>query len=305
MIKPLPNGIWGATYTPFTKDGKIIHSTVKELADFHIENGMNAFYLCGATGEGMIMTPEQRMELTEVMTDYVHGRIPIIVQVGCPDTATAVKLAAHAKKCGADGISAVAPYFYGMNEKYVKDHYMAITEAAEGLPFLIYNAPDETNFGITSRFLFELIEDIEAAVGIKFTDGNMEEFRKIKDYKDGKIQAFIGFDAMLLCALIMGGNGGIGAWYNLMPRVYTDIYKCYNSGRYEEARDLQWKANHYVSIIKKYNNPQAHGAAKAVLRAMGFDMGTTLRPIQPLSALEEESLLSELKQDGFFDFIMH
>lgn len=305
MAKALPNGIWGATYTPFDENGRIIPETVKALADFHIENNMNAFYACGATGEGLVMTLDQRMELTELLINHVNGRIPVIVQVGCPDTASAVKLAAHAKSCGAAGISAVPPYFYGMNERCVTEHYQAIAEAGGDLPFLIYNAPDETNFAISSRFLFNLIETIDQAVGIKFTDGNMEEFRKIKDYQDGKIQAFIGFDAMLLCALFMGGNGGIGAWYNLMPKVYTDIYKFYNTGRYEEARDLQWKANHYVAIIKKYNNPQAHGAAKAVLEEMGFNMGTVLRPIQPLTDLQRQSLIQELRDDGFFEFIRY
>lgn len=37
---------------------------------------------------------------------------------------------------------------------------------------------------------------IEHIEGVKYTESNMEEFRKIKDYHDGEIKAYIGFDAI-------------------------------------------------------------------------------------------------------------
>lgn len=301
MDNKIPDGAWPAFITPFTKDGKIIIDTVKALIDYHIENGLDAFYIGGSTGEGMIMTPDQRMELAEAVTGYVNGRVPVIIHVGCADTATAVNLAEHAKKCGADGVSSVPPYYYRMSRSYIKEYYKAVAAAAD-LPLLVYNIPMLTGVSIGADFMFEIME-IENIIGLKFTDTNLEEFRKIKDYQGGRIKAYIGFDQMLLCALFMGGNGGIGTWYNLMPKAFSGVYDHYVAGRYEEARGLQWKIDHYIAIMKRYACPAIQAVVKPILREMGFDAGTVLPPLQPLSSLNERSLIDELRGEGFFEFV--
>lgn len=300
--KSLPDGVWGATLTPFTSDGKIYADGLKAMMDYQIENGLDAFFIGGSTGEGMIMAPEQRMELTELVMDYNKGRIPVIVHVGSADTATAVKLSEHAKKQGADGVCSVIPYYYSMTQDYVREYYKAIAQAAE-LPVLIYYSPTSSSFRLSLDFLCELMQ-VEHIEGVKYTESNMEEFRRIKDYHDGEIKAYIGFDAMLLNALTMGANGGIGAWYNVMTKACCQgIYDNYRAGNFEAAREMQWKVNHYIAIIKKYVKGTNHGVAKSVLKAMGIDAGTVMPPILPMPPLDEQSMVEELKKEGFFEFV--
>ena len=300
--KSLPDGVWGATLTPFTKDGKIYADGLKAMMEYQIENGLDAFFIGGSTGEGMIMPMEQRMELTELVMDYNKGRIPVIVHVGSADTATAVKLSEHAKKHGADGVCSVIPYYYSMTKDYVREYYKAIAQTAE-LPVLIYYSPTSSSFRLSLDFLYEMMQ-VEHIEGVKYTESNMEEFRKIKDYHDGEIKAYIGFDAMLLNALTMGANGGIGAWYNVMTKACCQgVYDNYRAGDFDAAREMQWKVNHYMAIIKKYVKGTNHAVAKSVLKAMGIDAGTVLPPILPMSPLDEQSMIEELKKEGFFEFV--
>ena len=301
MNKPIEGGVMPAFITPFDENGKIIDSGVKELIEYHLESGLDAFYVGGSTGEAMIMTPEDRMHIAEISVKYVAGRAPVIVHVGTPDTETAVKLAKHAKKIGADGISSVPPYYYKMSKEYIKEFYRAIAEAAE-LPFLIYNIPQLTGVSISSAFMIEMME-IPNIIGLKFTDTNLEEFRKIKAYENGRIKAFIGYDAMLLCALMMGGDGGIGSFYNIMPRAFSRVYDSFKEGDYEEAKETQWKIDKYIAIIKKYLSPANQPAIKVILKEMGFNSGTTRGPILPLKDDVSQAMHGELRKEGFFEFV--
>ena len=60
MNKPIIGGVLPAFITPFSENGKIIDSAARELIDYHLESGLDAFYVGGSTGEAMIMTPEQK-----------------------------------------------------------------------------------------------------------------------------------------------------------------------------------------------------------------------------------------------------
>lgn len=301
MKKTNFHGAIPAFITPFTNEGKIIDSAVKELVDYHIEGGLDAFYVGGSTGEGMIMSAEDRMHIAEVVTDYVAGRVPVIIHVGTADTETAVNLAKHAEKIGADGISSIPPYYYKMSKEYIKEHYKAIASATN-LPLLIYNIPILTGVSINSDFMIEMME-VDNIIGLKYTDTNLEEFRKIKAYDNGSITAFMGYDAMFLCALIMGGDGGIGSFYNIMPHAFASVYDNYKAGKFEQAREIMWEIDRYIAIIKKYISPANQPALKVILKAIGIDCGTTKAPILPLKDSVKEDMLEDLRKNGFFEFI--
>ncbi len=51
--KTLPDGVWGAALTPFTKAGTIYADGLKAMMDYQIENGLDAFFIGGSTGEGI------------------------------------------------------------------------------------------------------------------------------------------------------------------------------------------------------------------------------------------------------------
>lgn len=301
MALPICGGSMSAFLTPFDEKGRIIESAVKELADFHIESGLHGLYVGGSTGEGMIMTTEDRMKLAEIAVKAANKRVPVIIHVGTTDTATAIKLAQHAQSIGADGLSSVPPFYYKMSPEYIAAYYKAIADSVD-IPLLLYNIPMLTGTSISADFMIELAK-VKNIIGLKFTDTNLEEFRKIKDYDNGSIQAYIGFDQMLLCALIMGGDGGIGSWYNVMPKAFANIYNLYRAGRLEEARELTWKVDRYIAIIKKYPRPANQPVCKAILRRMGIDLGTVLGPLQPMKPLDEQSLIDELTKAGFFEFV--
>ncbi len=301
MKKMTFTGAWPAFITPFDEKGRIMDGAVKELIDYMIENGLDGLYVGGSTGEGMIMSKEDRMHLAELCVSYTAKRVPVVVHVGTADTETAVELAGHARKIGADGISSVPPYYYRMSKGYIKEFYQAIAREA-GIPFLIYNIPLLTGVSIGYDFMVEMMEEPNI-VGLKYTDTNLEVMRQIKDWRDGEINVMMGYDAMLLSALILGADGGIGSYYNIMPKAFGKLYDAYQAGDVETAKEIQWKIDRYIMIIKKYLEPANQAGIKAILNYQGISAGTTKGPILPLAEAKAQTMIEELKAAGFFAFI--
>ena len=48
---------------------KVITSAIKEIVDFQVERGIIGFYVNGSTGEGMVMSEEERMQVVEAVVN--------------------------------------------------------------------------------------------------------------------------------------------------------------------------------------------------------------------------------------------
>lgn len=57
------SGAWPALVTPFTPKDKVNVTVLRELVDYLIDKQVGGFYVCGGTGEGLFMSPEERTQL--------------------------------------------------------------------------------------------------------------------------------------------------------------------------------------------------------------------------------------------------
>ena len=60
-------GIVTAMITPFDSNGRISESGIAALCDFLIEKGVNALFPGGSTGEGVLLSVEERKQLDELV----------------------------------------------------------------------------------------------------------------------------------------------------------------------------------------------------------------------------------------------
>ena len=289
-------GVMSAFLTPFNEDNSVKVSAIKELVDFQLARGLHGLYLCGSTGEGMLMSKEERMLVAEEAIKAASGRTQVIVHVGSPDEGTAIELAKHAEKAGATGLSAVPPYYYKHHKEYVISYYRDIAQATQ-LPFLIYYIPSLVvglDFATITTLMME-----PNIVGLKWTEDNLEALYNFKELHSDKL-AFNGHDAMLLSALILGVDGGIGSFYNVMPEGFTRVYNFFKENKLNEAIHEMRQIDHFIRIMKKYQLTANQIPLKAVLRKYGVDVGVPRRPIIPASEETEKALIRDLENEGFF-----
>lgn len=270
-------GLFSALLTPFNEDGSINFDSLEKLVEFNLQNGIDGFYVGGSTGEGLLLSPEERMQVFECVKKANKGRATLIAHVGTICTLDAIKMAKKAEELEYDAISAVAPYYYGFTLDAVLGYYNDIVNSTS-LPMIIYNFPNSGGFSLTKEIANKLFEN-EKFIGIKHTSGDMFTLNQFKTL-DREIVVYNGFDETLLAGLSMGADGAIGSTYNFMGKKFKKIMNCFNSGKIETAKALQNEANEIICEMIKYGVFQSE---KAILTEMGIDMGQCRPPFLPIS----------------------
>ena len=56
-------GAYAALVTPYKKDGSVNEEMVERIVEYGLANGLRGFYLTGSTGEGFLLSKEERKTL--------------------------------------------------------------------------------------------------------------------------------------------------------------------------------------------------------------------------------------------------
>ena len=294
-------GLIAATYSPLNHAGEVCLDNVPAMMERLLEDGVSGVYVCGSTGEGMSLTREERMQITEAWIEAADKRVPVIVQVGHNAIAEAALLAEHAQKSGADIVSATCPSYFKIGDVDTLIECMApIAAAAPDLPFYYYHIPGLTgNQLVMADFLRNGADRMPNLAGLKYTDTRLNEFQDCVNLQGARFDVVWGCDEMLLGALATGAEAAIGSTYNIAAPLYRRIISAFQDGSIEEARQLQSFAVRMIRVI--YRRP-FHSSMKVILREMGIDLGRCRLPQQPLTEVQEQSLLADLTSIGFFQW---
>ena len=225
-----------------------------------------------------------------------------LLQAGANCLSDARSLAAQAQQLGALAVSALAPsYFKPGSVAALVDCMADIAAAAPELPFYYYEIPLLT--GIThspSEFLARAAGRIPNLAGLKFTSGNLMEYQLCRALQDGAFDLPYGFDELMLSALALGATGAVGSGFNFAAPIYQRLLKSFASGDLATARREQLRGVQVVRVLARYGYM---GAAKAVMKMLGVDVGPARLPNGNPSAEQVAALRSELEKLGFFDWI--
>lgn len=270
-------GLFSALLTPFNSDGSIHFNSLEKLIEFNLENGIDGFYVGGSTGEGLLLTNEERKAVFDCAASAAKGSATLIAHVGTLHTDAACDMARHAEKLGYDAVSAVAPYYYSFSLEAIMNYYNDISESTN-LPMIIYNFPASGGFSLTKDIAEKMFEN-EKFIGIKHTSNDMFALWQFK-HMSREIIVYNGFDETLLSGLSMGADGAIGSTYNFMGGKFKRLISEFKNGNAVNAQKIQNEANEIISEMIKYGVFQSE---KAILTEMGIDMGECRRPFLPIS----------------------
>ena len=218
-------GVFPALLTPFDKNGAINTDSIKKLVEFNVKKGVNGFYVGGSSGEGLLLTVEERKQLFKAAAEANEGRTTLIAHVGTICTDHAIEMAKYAKEVGFDAISAVAPYYYGFGYDAIKNYYLDIVNSVD-MPMIIYNFPNANGFNFTKAIAEEMFAASDRFIGIKHTTSDLYLLQQFKTMSANPV-VYNGWDEMFVAGLSMGADGGIGSTYNFMAEKFIDIYNLF------------------------------------------------------------------------------
>ena len=288
-------GAYAALVTPYRKDGSVNEEMIERLVEHGLENGLRGFYLTGSTGEGFLLSPDERVLVYERAVKAARGRAKLIAHVGALSTDEAVSLARRAAKAGVDWVSSVAPVYFGQNFDAAFAHYKAIAGATD-LPFMIYSVGAQVVPDRDAKFF-----DIPNVKGMKYTGYAYWTVKQLKRRLSKEAIFFAGADEQELCAFAYGDtfSGCIGTTDNMIPAHHARICALAAEGRFTEAQPLMDDVVRFVELVVSAPNASYW---KSAMRYIGLDCGPARSPAgQPLSDAEYEAYAAKIDALGFIE----
>ena len=293
------DGVYSALFTPLNENDQIDFDKVEALLRYQVEGGLSGFFVCGTTGEGLLLSFDERVELVRFVVDRLkndpvlkNSNAKVIAHVGHPNSETAGKLAARAADAGADWIGSIGPVFYGGTFESMKRHYSTIARATE-LPFMIYS--------FESRIIPERdtqLFDIPNVAGIKYTGTDFFSLQQLARRVDHTVAWISGADELFVAGQAMGCQAGIGSTYNFMPDKFARMQKLCRANDFHAAMEIQKDINKVIDYFCSFEN---WSFRKAFMRYIGLDCGHCRPPYARLTESEYEDFAKGLDEVGVLE----
>lgn len=291
-------GLIAAPFTPMNWDGSLNTGIIPDYAAKLKNDRLSGAFICGTTGEGMLMTTEERMEVAEKWIPEQTENFKVIVHVGTTSARQARELAHHAEAECAYAIGCMGPPFLPpSNVKELVDYCAEVASGAPNLPFYYYHIPSVSGVKISMvEFIQNAQEKIPNLAGIKFADNNFKDMMECLELDKGKLDILHGFDELLMVGLAFGAKGAVGSTYNYMAPLYYGIMEDFEKGDLIAARNKQVLSVRMVELLNKYGG--AITAGKALMNQTGIDCGPCRLPLKNINVNSYENLKNEIETLG-------
>lgn len=279
-----------ALITPFL-NGAVDEDKLRQLVEFHIENGTDAIVPCGTTGESSTLDYNEHMGVIRIVIEQCRKRIPVIAGTGSNSTAEAIELSQKAKEAGADGVLLVTPYYNKPSQEGLYQHFRAIADAV-AVPQMLYNVPGRTSVNMLPETVARLAEH-KNIVAIKEATGSLQQASEIINLCGESLAVFSGDDFITFPMMACGGKGVISVVSNIMPGKVAALVDAFFSGDMAEAQRLHLHLLDISNAMFIETNPVPVKTASAML---GLCTDELRLPLVPMAEGNRNKLAAVLKQ---------
>jgi len=292
-------GSFPAIMTPFTREGALDETLLRENIEMTIREGAHGILVGGHNGEAHLSTDAERKRTWEIGVEVVRRRIPLLVGTGGIGTDHVIDLTSYAERLGVDGVMIEMPYFMTPNPADILDHYRAISDAVD-VPIMVYNHPKRTGVGMTPAMLVELAA-IRHVVAAKDSTGDFVHVLECLRVAADRVRFFIG-PARLYAfpAVAMGAAGFVDGLPQVLGDRVSRLYQNIIAGDMDSARRGQWELFEAGELLYKAAGTWP-ATAKDAMRMQGRPGGWPRRPLRPMADSDQRRLREGLSRLGVLD----
>jgi 4-hydroxy-tetrahydrodipicolinate synthase len=280
-------GSFVALVTPYSK-GEVDLPKVGELVEFHLKNGTSGFCPAATTGEGPVLTPDERAGIIKTVVGMTRGKALVFPGTGTYSTRESIEQTKMAKELGADGALMVTPYYNKPTQEGLFRHFEAAARAVN-IPIMLYNVPARTSVSLAPETTARLSK-IRNIIALKDASGNVEQVTMLRALCD--IQILSGEDSLTFSILCLGGVGVVSVAANVIPKQVAEMTAATLKGDVEKGRQIH---DRYFELFKNLFIETNPIPVKSALKKMGMYNGELRLPMCEMSASNEEKLEKTLK----------
>jgi len=283
-----------AIVTPFTKQGDIDETALRNLIGFQIENNIDGIVPCGTTGESPALDHDEHEKVFKIAIEAANGKVPVIAGTGGNSTKKVVEMTRLAKELGADASLQVCPYYNKPTQEGLYRHFSAIANAVD-IPLVIYNIQGRTGVNMETATLARLAKEHSNIVAVKEASGNIAQMMDVLSTLPKSFTVLSGDDNLTLPLMALGGKGIISVASNIIPNEMHKLTELALNGDWEQAKELHFKLLPLFKGIFIETNPIP---IKAALAMKGIIQENYRLPMCEMKEENREKLrrmLNELK----------
>ena len=267
-----------AAVTPLTDDGTDLDlEAIGPYASFLESHGADGVFACGTTGEGILLSLDERRRTAAAFRRAVSG--DLVVHAGAQTTADTCALAAHAGEIGADAVAVIAPPYFPLDADALTAHFVAAAQAAAPLPFFCYAFTARSGYPLPAEVIAGIADAVDNLAGLKVSES---PFERVAPYLHLGLPVLIGNEPLIADGIASGAIGtvsGLSAAFPDVVRGAVDAADEAATARLRELRGAMEASGQFIA------------AAKHVLGMRGIPVGPGMRaPLRRLTATEASTL---------------
>jgi 4-hydroxy-tetrahydrodipicolinate synthase len=286
----MPLGIIPAIITPIHKDGRIHERLLEKQVAYLSDAGVHGFLINGTTGEGPLLSREERKRNFEVIRSVSGRKQFLCLTCPLPSTDLVVDEIAAFESLQPDFIVATTPYYYTASQKEIVRHFRDIADRSP-FPVIAYNIPQCTSNKIEYDAMLE-ISSLENAAGLKDSSGDFVTFSRVMVHGTKKNFALLQAEDYLHAdALMIRSPGIVTGLGNVWIEPYVEMYEAAQKNDFSRVRKIQAKINRLYEVIRTVGDrvvPAVKGATSLLGRSEKWVKA-------PMDSLEEAELSRVLK----------
>lgn len=264
-----------AAVTPLHPDGASVDlEGIRPYVAFLESNGADGVFACGTTGEGILLSLEERQAAAEAFRQALSG--DLVVHAGAQTTADTCVLAAHAREIGADAVAVIPPPYFPLDAEALTAHFVAAARAAAPLPFFCYAFTARSGYPLPVDVIRRIGESVENLAGLKVSES---PFERVEPYLELGLPVLIGNEPLLPQGIAAGAIGTVSGMASAFPDVVRDCLDRADAEPLAELRAAMETSGQFIA------------AAKHVLTMRGVGVSTGMRaPLRALTSAEASAL---------------
>lgn len=299
-------GILPAMQVPY-QDGNSIDDA--ELARFArwlaTHSGIGGLVTNGHTGEVFALSPDERAQVTRVVTQAVAGKTPVISGICAEGQSEAAEHGVMAREAGASGLLVMPPHYwlrFGMHPDHVIAHFRAVGEAAK-INLIVHIYPAWTKATYSSGLLADLVRlpwVTTVKIGTREMSKYAQDIAAIRA-ANPKCTILTCHDEYLLASMVQGVDGALVGFASFIPEWIVDLYQAVCDGDLKKAMAIQQRINALKEIVYASGEPtgDAHSRMKTAMMLAGrLRSNLTRPPIMPPSGAVYERIRVAIEHAG-------
>jgi dihydrodipicolinate synthase/N-acetylneuraminate lyase len=262
-------GAFAAALTPLLDGGAALdEEAFAPYGDFLRSGGVDGVLALGTTGEGILLSVEERARAVEL---FVTTGLPTIAHCGAQTTADTLALAEQAAAAGAAGVAVIGPPYFSLDGAALLIHFRAAAGACAPVPFYVYEFARASGYAVPIEVLEQLREHAPNLAGLKVSDAPWDRFAP---YLLDGLDVFVGPEALIAQGIPAGAVGAVSALASAFPERVAAAVREPGGSEAAGMADLR-------AAIERFPR---HATLKRVVGRRGVPVREDVRgPLRPLT----------------------